>query len=806
MKRLLTLVVLLLLSFGATAQNAKNVLEIDQSTFRLEQTDVLKDVNIDPIKKDRSQRACARVKLRINRMTREEIDNIIIKVPGGMAELTKRVTAIEGNGIIFELTAKPQTRFYLHHDKYGDSNEVTVDLEGNKVYIIDAQLNLLIPITIATNVKNADVYLDGDFKGRTSSNSMCSIPDIVPGTHTIRIVQGAAETMQQVDVNADNFSFRIDVNTQSAQPQWAVFSVEPQNAMVFIDDKPVTNNGGVAEKLLQHGLHTWRVIADSHFEQRGEFTISGTKVEKSIKLVPDGATVTVSSDLGSEIWINGEPKGNGSWTGMLLSGTYIFEARKAGHRTTTLAQTITSSQPEQSYSLDAPKPIYGTVSITSTPSRANVLIDGKMVGTTPLSQNLLVGNHTILVASDGYGTWEQKVTIAENQSKDITAKLIKHSTTNSRSQNKQQYVILEVEPANAKVTIGENNGYYTQGYQTHTPQDGIVQLLLSPGSHSIEVSADDYQTMKGTLTVSNQMVREKITLTRSSSQVHISVGNNAEIWINNKLRGISTWEGRLKPGYYTIEARKTGYRTTKTTTSIELGQDRTINLVTPKPIYGSLTLNSNPKGGEVKIDGKAVGSTPFKSSNIMVGPHIVEVSKQRHKTWSKTIEISENQRSYANATMNRVYGKNGKEWNKFNLGIYGDFGYDLFYSDPADYYLEGLRLGTELRWRLFKFNSIFIPTIGLRYSYSISGYTSNFHSIGIPVILNLNYGRIITDKVAIYAGAGCEFSVILSDSYGGGGVSGILNIFGLGWRHHDFNVYINIGCLTSIGCKYGYYF
>lgn len=50
--------------------------------------------------------------MRINRMTPEEIAQVVVVPVGGMIELTKRVTSAAGNGIIFEITAKPETHYF----------------------------------------------------------------------------------------------------------------------------------------------------------------------------------------------------------------------------------------------------------------------------------------------------------------------------------------------------------------------------------------------------------------------------------------------------------------------------------------------------------------------------------------------------------------------------------------------------------------------------------------------------------------------------------------------------------------------
>ncbi|MBO5813300.1 MAG: hypothetical protein J6R13_02145, partial [Alistipes sp.] len=96
MRKLLCALLFAFVSFCATAQNAKNVLEIDPASFRPVQTGTLSGVAIDKIAKDRSQRECARIKLHVNRMTREEIEQLQVHIIGGMVALTKRELAYEG--------------------------------------------------------------------------------------------------------------------------------------------------------------------------------------------------------------------------------------------------------------------------------------------------------------------------------------------------------------------------------------------------------------------------------------------------------------------------------------------------------------------------------------------------------------------------------------------------------------------------------------------------------------------------------------------------------------------------------------
>ena len=411
-------------------------------------------------------------------MTREEIDQLQVVIAGGNVALTKKVTAFEGNGLIIEMTAKPQTRFHIHHDKYGDSNQVTVDLEGNKVYLLNAQLDLLLPIAVASNVKGADVYIDEQYKGVIGENYMLTIEDVTPGEHKITIKHGAATAEHRVNVNSGNISFRVEVNDESSQLQYVVFELQPSYAILFIDNEPQATQEGFAQALLQNGTYNYRVIAKGYHEQSGSFTVEGKRVVRKVELKADAAMVTLTTDPSAEIWINNQKKGTGSWSGQLSSGNYIFEARKEGCRTTKFSQVITSAQATQSYKLEAPTPIEGSLNITSVPALASVNVDGKPIGEAPLVTKLLVGKHTVEVSKSGYDTWRKEVVISEGQTATVSATLTKNETKSSVSTT----------PASSASSVASSKSYKVGDYYNDGKKEGIVFWVDETGKHGKIVS------------------------------------------------------------------------------------------------------------------------------------------------------------------------------------------------------------------------------------------------------------------------------------------------------------------------------
>ena len=450
------------------------------------QTGALSGVGIDSIAIDRSKRPCARIKMHVNRMTREEIDGLTVRPIGGMVELTKKVTSVEGNGLIFELTAKEQVRFYLHHDIYGDSNEVTVNLEGNKEYYLDAQLDQLFTITVASNMKDADVFIDNRYCNKTNEEYILIVHDITPGEHALRIEHAGRKAEQKILVHRDNVYFRCNVDTAEASPQYVVFEVEPANAMVFIDNEPQTTQEGFVQTVLQNGSYSWRVMAKGYHEQSGTFTVSGAKVTRKVTLKADAAMVTISAGGDADIWVNNERKGNSSWRGMLSSGTYIFEARKEGHRTTRLSQTITSATAEQSYTLDAPTPIMGRLDVSCVPAIADLYVDGKKIGETPLTTSLMVGEHSVELRRSGYTSQSQKVSVSEGKTATVNVTLAKVATAAASTSSAGISTAVNGQPAQGPYKVGD--------YYNENGKEGVVFWVDETGQHGKIVSLTESKT------------------------------------------------------------------------------------------------------------------------------------------------------------------------------------------------------------------------------------------------------------------------------------------------------------------------
>lgn len=215
---------------------------------------------------------------------------------------------------------------------------------------------------------------------------------------------------------------------QARTSQYVVFQLTPSNAVVEIDGELLQTDGGIATKMMKFGTYNYRVQAPNYLPEAGNVTVNDPKNKHivNVNLKPNFSVVTITVDNDAEIWVNGERKGTGSWTGNLVAGTYVFEAKKENHRDSYMSRDIVVSSESQTITLQAPTPILGEADINSSPAMADIYIDGKKVGQTPqMVSDLLVGQHQLRISKEGFKNYSAKLILRERETSMISAKLEK---------------------------------------------------------------------------------------------------------------------------------------------------------------------------------------------------------------------------------------------------------------------------------------------------------------------------------------------------------------------------------------------
>lgn len=253
-----------------------------------------------------------------------------------------------------------------------------------------------------------------------------------------------------------------------------------------------------------------------------------------------------------------------------------------------------------------PAVVTGTVSLTTEPSGAQVLVDGEARGVSPVTLSLPSGPHTVELRGPGEPR-TIPITVTAGQQLAQYVELGKATATLGKLQ-------VRSEPAGAQVLLDGNDR-------------GKAPLLidsLAPGEHTI-VLQSDVATVKQTVSIeAGQTASLVVPLSAAegapvSGWVSVSAPAELQLYENKRLLG-STAQDRImvSAGRHDLELvnEPLGYRVTRTL-QVPPGKVASITVNWPT---GTLAINALP-WAEVTVDGNAVGQTPIGNLTLPIGPH-----------------------------------------------------------------------------------------------------------------------------------------------------------------------------------------
>lgn len=341
--------------------------------------------------------------------------------------------------------------------------------------------------------------------------------------------------------------------TESSQPDIA-------GALVYVDDKYV---GQIPVRNIRtsSGSHKIKVLKELYEAYESTFTVSDEQTTAiAPALVPDFAEVSLVTVSGADIYVNGEMKGTGSWSGRMASGSYIFEARKQGHVTYKMPYDITRNDTGSTIQIQGPTPINGTLVISSVPSEARISIDGEYVGVTPkYIARQLIGEYYVSVELNGYKKQTKKVNVIEGQEVNVSFTLSKNSTSASshnssssssggvRTVTSKTFTMSVGETVQARLPEGTvsrwnvgstNNYFYASGGKLTAKKTGTTSIFgyinNQPKLFEINITASKGRTYSNTSTnAGSESVRSDVkSFSSTVSMIKINAGESGQIVFN----------------------------------------------------------------------------------------------------------------------------------------------------------------------------------------------------------------------------------------------------------------------------------
>ncbi len=231
----------------------------------------------------------------------------------------------------------------------------------------------------------------------------------------------------------------------------------------------------------------------------------------------------------------------------------------------------------------------------------------------------------------------------------------------------RNYLVMNVSPANAKVTV--------EGVEREV-RDGKVKTLLRHGTYSYHVEAPGYLPEDGRVNVGSDRAELTVALRSTKGTLAVSTTTpGTEIYVNGDRMGVGSWSGEMFPDTYAIEGRLAGHRNAEQVVTVATGQTATVTLPALIPITGSLNIDYEPVGASITIDGTASGTTPAVIDNLLVGTHSVTIAADGHTPQTLTATISESEMATLTGALTKAAAKAATNLKSFRDQTSKKYGY-----------------------------------------------------------------------------------------------------------------------------------
>ncbi|MDA9368377.1 SUMF1/EgtB/PvdO family nonheme iron enzyme [Flavobacteriaceae bacterium] len=257
----------------------------------------------------------------------------------------------------------------------------------------------------------------------------------------------------------------------------------------------------------------------------------------------------------------------------------------------------------------------------------------------PLGSRYLMrpGEYTVSITADGYLPYNGQiiVTDADNQRFDIAPQILPGD------------VSINSQPSGATVFVND----VAVGITPLTGQ------MIDAGEQQLTLQLSRYQPVTQTIDITGRSIRQSVDVVMPPDWAVITVITqpyNAALLLNDEavdLRFVSTdlspepsiGQQRIEilSGETELTIGAPGFVSTKRSLTVVAGYNQDLGTIKLIPADGILTLDSQPGGANVTVDGKFLGRTPLTLSLSPDREHLVQLAKPGYRRKSQRINLAQ---------------------------------------------------------------------------------------------------------------------------------------------------------------------
>ncbi|MGV8073059.1 MAG: PEGA domain-containing protein [Syntrophobacteraceae bacterium] len=273
-----------------------------------------------------------------------------------------------------------------------------------------------------------------------------------------------------------------------------------------------------------------------------------------------------------------------------------------------------------------PMIVRATLQVQSTPSGAEVFVDGASQGKTPAGVELPLGWHMVRVVLTDHEDWTEEIQLVEAKEYTVSADL--------KPLVRRAFLQADSEPPGAQLFVdGALKG--------NTP----MTLELPLGKYSVRISISGYEEWEETIPLEQAkeypIIAKLRQVVKESFLVVESMPSGAGVYVDGRTKGKTPLRLKISPGKHKIRLTLSDYEDWESAVQVEDGKENPLNIEMQQLTkQGLLSINSKPAGAAVFVDGVSKGKTPLQLK-INPGRHRVKLTLANYQVWEGAAQVEE---------------------------------------------------------------------------------------------------------------------------------------------------------------------
>ena len=270
-------------------------------------------------------------------------------------------------------------------------------------------------LIISGEPEKASVYINNEYVGETPYQA-----ELALGEYDYRIEYPMYNTKAGKITLSEAYGKKyLNSNLSSNYGVIRITSSPESGADVFLDGKNTGMKTPCELTEVSSGEHNIMLKQNWYLPQTEKVVVSvGESKLLNFAMKANYANVVIKTDSLSSVFVDDQFIGKGNQVKRVSNGFHTIRVNKKGHKDVTVKYKAVLGE-EKHFDLN-PKPIYGRLKIISTPFDAEVVLNGKEYGTTPMNiPNIVIGEYNLQIKKDGFISHKEVINVEEDKTKRV---------------------------------------------------------------------------------------------------------------------------------------------------------------------------------------------------------------------------------------------------------------------------------------------------------------------------------------------------------------------------------------------------